>query len=465
VLVAQRPFIHLNTRFILSGSFSAIYAVLAFASALSTKATISRPAPAFGDGFDDTPCPALDPTEVQDFANEDISRIQGNIAKALARKAPFTDVLAGGTLASGVSTEVRSIVQERAVLNQSLIRPEFLPDRDMCGEVGEAAEVGSTEYTYFLATNRGMGPLVCVKGMRDAFEGSYLAAEDALKKQIIQLTNADVRATLVDRSGTKLVVKSGATFSDMYSGDSQQVDTPFTTDVGLPDAPINFKLLEYLSIFQRENLLVEGFEGNQSEPLLKFLGSQEIISRLRDEAGVATNHQYLAAGSYQIGKDQLVRYTWEGPYRGYAFGIDPQPLRFSEVDDDGQPVFLEPEVARNTSKGVAARVNPAWARARFEIALVIGADSFARLTPAQYTGEGSFRFPSQVSNGELMFQVIKDNCKNVWGDFGRHFYQISRAYKPMRPHAVTAIAFKRAVADFGLSPVDDFADYSSADSL
>jgi hypothetical protein len=64
-----------------------------------------------------------------------------------------------------------------------------------------------------------------------------------------------------------------------------------------------------------------------------------------------------------------------------------------------------------------------------------------------------------------MFQVIKDNCKNVWGDFGRHFYQISRAYKPMRPHAVTAIAFKRAVADFGLSPVDDFADYSSADSL
>jgi hypothetical protein len=114
---------------------------------------------------------------------------------------------------------------------------------------------------------------------------------------------------------------------------------------------------------------------------------------------------------------------------------------------------------------VASRINPAWARARFEIALVIGAESFARLTPAQYTGEGSFRFPAQVSNGEMKFKVIEDNCKNAWGDFGRHFYQIQRAYKPMRPHAVTAIAFKRAVTDFALSPVTDFSDYSSTDSL
>ena len=448
---------------ILIGSIAAF---LPADAALRSKATITEPTPAFGDGFDDTACPALDPADVQDFANSDTNRIQGNIARALARKAPFVDILAGGTLASGVSQTVRSIVQERAVLNQSLVRPQFRPDKDMCGEVGEAAEVGSTEYSYFLATNRGMGPLVCVKGMRDAFEGSYLAAEDALKKQIVHLVNADVRATLTDRSGTKLVVKSGTTFGQMFSGDSQQIDTPFATDdVGLPDSPVNFELLEYLSIFMRENLLVEGFEGAQSEPLLRFIGSQEINSRLRKEAGIREDHRYLAAGSYAIGKDALLRYTWEGPYKGYAFGIDPQPLRFSELDEDGQPLFLEPEIAKQTSKGVAARVNPAWARARFEIALVVGADSFARLTPAQYTGEGSFKFPSQVSTGELMFQVIKDNCRNVWGDFGRHFYQIQRAYKPMRPHAVCAIAFKRAVADFALTPVSDFADYTSTDSL
>lgn len=454
-----RPFqVKNNLTLILIGGIAAL---LPFSSySLPSAAASIIPIPAFGD---DDP---LVPSDVQDFANKDINRIVGNIAKALTRKAPFVDILAGGTIAAGVSDTVRSIVSERAVMNQSLVRPEFIPDKDMCGKTGEGADVGSTEYSYFLGTNRGMGPLVCVKGMRNAFEGSYLAAEDSLKKQIIHIVNTDVRATLVDRSGTKLVVKSGKTFSQMYSGDSQAIDTPFATaDVGLPDSPINFKLLEYLSIFQRENLLVDGFEGPATEPLLKFLGSQEIISRLRDEAGITQNHQYLAAGSYALGKDTLTRYTWEGPYRGYAFGIDPQPLRFSELNADGQPKFIEPEIARKSTKGVAARVNPLWARARFEIALVVGADSFARLTPAQYTGEGSFKFPSQVSMGEMMFQVIKDNGNNVWGDFGRHFYQISRAYKPMRPHAVTAIAFKRAVADFQLNPVNDFSDYSSTDSL
>lgn len=441
-------------------------AALVFNPGLKSSAVASIPVPSFGDGYDDTSCPALDPDDVTDFANSDTNRIQGNIARALARKTPFVDILSGGTIAAGVSDTVRSIVQERAVLNQSLVRPSFRPDKEMCGEVGEAAETGSTEYSYFLATNRGMGPLVCVKGMRNSFEGSYLAAEDSLKKQIVQLVNADVRATLVDRSGCKLVVRSGKTFNQMFTGDSQAVDTAFETNIGTPDSPVNFDLLEYLSQFMRESLLVDGFEGAQSEPLLRFIGSQEINTRLRKEAGIREDHRYLAAGSYQIGKDALLKYTWEGPYRGYAFGIDPQPLRFSALDDDGQPLFLEPEVARNTSKGVGARVNPAWARARFEIALVVGADSFARLTPAQYTGEGSFKFPSQVSMGELMFQVIKDNCKNVWGDFGRHFYQIQRAYKPMRPHAVCAIAFKRATADFALSPVGDFADYSSSvDSL
>lgn len=445
---------------ILLGSIAAFLPFTGFRS----NAVPTMPVPAFGDGFDDSACPALDPADVVEFTSSDTNRIVGNISRALARKTPYTDILAGGTIAAGMSQTVRSVVQERAVLNQSLVRPQFRPDVAMCGEVGEAAEVGTTEYSYFLATNRGMGPLVCVKGMRDEFEGSYLAAEDALKKQTVQLVNSDIRATLTDRSGSKLVVKAGKTFNQMYTGDSQAIDTPFTTDF-LPDAPVNFALLDDLSTFLREGLLVDGFEGNQSEPLLKFIGSQEINRRLRQEIGIREDHRYLAAGSYQIGKDSLLKYTWEGPYRGYAFGIDTQPLRYSQVDDDGQPLFLEPEIARRSTKGSAARINPAWMRARYEVALVVGADSFARLTPAQYTGEGSFKFPSQVTSGELMFQVIKDNCRNVWGDFGRHFYQIQRAIKPMRPHAVCAIAFKRAQSDYGLTAVSDFADYSSTDSL
>lgn len=447
---------HLKTHLILFASIAAASVAFSAASASPTP-IFATPQLAYGDDA------ALNTADVQDFGNRDVNRIRGNIAKVLARKAPYNDVLDGGTLENGVSDVVRAIVQERAVLNQSLVRPEFTNDTDICGKTGEAAQVGSTEYSYRLQTNRGMGPLVCVKGMRHAFEGSYTTAEDALKKQITMLSNSDVRATLVDRCGVKLVVKTGMTHAQMFDGDQQRIDQAFPTFV--PDAPLNFKLLQYHGQFVRENFQVEGFEGTASEPLLKFIGSQEIIDRLRDEADVKQNHQYLAAGSYKLGEQQLTRYTWEGPYRGFAFGVDPQPLRFSVLNGSGQPLFIEPEIAVNTTKGVAARVNPAWVRARYEIALLVGANSFRRLTPAQYTGEGSWKFPAQVAMGELMWQVIKDNSSNVWGDYGRHFYQLSRAYRPERPHAVTAIAYKRAVADFGLVAVSDYSDYSSTDSL
>lgn len=427
---------------------------------LAHNAVIGTPQIAYGD---DAP---LDPADVQDFAAHDVNRIQGNIARCLARKAPWLDILEGGSIKSGVSQVQRAVVQERAVLNESLVRPNFTPDIDIAGETGMASQVGSTEYSYFLGTIRGMGPLVNVKQMRDAFETSYSTSEEAIKKQIVQLMNADVRGTLVDRSGCKIVFKSNTTFNDMFTGDAQAIDTPFETKLGLPDSPLTFKLLEFTSIFLRENLLVEGFEGTQTEPLLKFIGSQEIISRLRDEANVSTIHQYLEAGHYQMGPDALTKYTWEGPYRGYAFGIDPQPLRFSSIDTDGQPLYIEPEIAVKTSNGVAARINPAWAKALYEVGVVVGANSFRRLSPEQYNGEGTYKFPAQISMGELQFRVIEDNSKNVWRDYGRHFYQIQRAYRAERPHAICPIIYKRAQVDFGASPVGNVvSDYSSADSL
>ena len=236
-------------------------------------------------GANETP---LDPTTVQNFGNKDVNRIQGNIAKALARGNPFLDVLDGGTIPANVSDVQRTIVQERAVLNQSLVRPAFIDDITAPGTTGESAEVGTTNYTFKLQTLRGMGPLVAIQGMRNTFEGSYTAAEDALKKQIVNLNNSDVRITMVDYSGCKLVCNSQVSFDKMFMGDMQAISTPWTTEnIGVPDSPVNFKLLEYLGIYVRENLLVEGFEGNASEPLLKFIGSQEIINRLRDEEGRA----------------------------------------------------------------------------------------------------------------------------------------------------------------------------------
>lgn len=414
------------------------------------------PAPAYGS--------EIVPGDVQDFATRDLNRLQGNVIRALTRKSPYIDILDGGTMDAGVSDTQRVVVQERAVLNQSLVRPTFTADKNMCGQSGVAAEVGSTEYSYSLETNRGKGPLVCIKGMWSAFKTAYSAAEDSLKKQVIQLNNSDIRIHLVDRSGCKLVVQNGATFASMFDGDSQRIDTPFP-NVGVPNARPTVKLLQYLARFLREDLLVEPWEGKAAEPILKFIGEQELIDLLRDEANVREDHRYIAAGSYDIGKNTLMRYTWEGPYRGIAYGIDPQPLRFNLLSAQAQPVYIEPEVTVETDNGVGSRVNPSWVRAKFAVGILMGMNSFKKLAPQTYTGEGTFSFPAQTVTGNLLWRNIQDNDNNVWQDFGRHYYQFTRAYVPTRPHAVCAISYAREQVDFGLTTISGFGNWSATGSL
>lgn len=408
----------------------------------------------------------IDPAEVQDFASKDTSRLRGQVIRAVVQSSPYVDVLEGGTLESGVSDEQRVVIQERASLNQSLVRPSYTRDTEVCGTTGPAAEVGSTEYTYYLETLRGKGPLVCIHGMWSAFKTAYAAAEQSLRGALVQLNNADVRATLVDRSGCKLVCRTASSFDDMFDGTMQAIDTAFPVGVGVPNALPTFKLLQSLGRYMREVLLVEPWAGNQGEPVLRIIGSQEVIDYLRDDAEVRTDHRYLAAGQFENGRKPLVRYLWEGPYRGWSFGVDPQPLRYNEVDPTtGQPIFIEPESQVEVDNKVAARPNPLWVRARYEVAVAMGRMSFMKLAPEVYTGEGTFKFPAQGFSGELKWKNIEDNDQNFWADFGQHQYQFSRAYKPVRPHAVCAIAYARQQVDFGLSAITSFGNYSATGSL
>lgn len=416
-------------------------------------ATFYVPAPAYGE---------IDPTTVQDFAAKDVNRLRGQVIRAVVQKSPWVDVLEGGTLESGISDVQRISVQERAAINQSLVRPSFTLDTQVCGTTGAEAEVGETEYTYQLATNRGKGPLVCIKGMWSAFKTAYAAAEQSIRSQIVQLNNADVRINLVDRSGCKVVCQSGASFSQMFDGGVQAIDTPFPTLT--PNALPNIKLLQAISRYMREVLLVETWDAAGGEMTFKLIGSSDMIDFLRDDADVRSDQRYIAAGSYNIGKDNLIRYTWEGPYRGLQFGIDPEPLRFDTMTD-GVPNYIEPQIQIQTTKGIANRPNPQWVRAKYEVCVLMGKQSFMKLAPETYTGEGSWKFPAQGVSGELMWLNQRDNDKNVWQDFGRHYYQFSRAYKPIRPHAVCAIAYARQQVNFSLAAITDQGDWSSTASL
>jgi len=400
-----------------------------------------------------TNCIAL--SAVQDFASKDTNRIVGQIARVLARKSPYINSLDGGTLPN-VSDTVVSVVEEMSIPNAAsvstygaLAAPLFVNDVSMCGVGATADQVGTTTYSYQLETLRGAGPRVCVKQARTAFKGSYLQAQVSLEKTIMQIINADIRYQLLIKSGIKYTVNSTKGFNASMSGDMQVLSTPWAIDTGTtrtsPDAPLNFKTLYRIGTFMREEMLAEPFQSKDGEFFQVMLGA-DAIEGLRNDADVKEDLIALTTGSFKLGEESISGYQFEG-YRGFAFGIDQQPLRATGFNADGSLALVSPITSTAVSNGFGQRRNTAWVNAPYEVGFVIAGDSFKRLVPEQNLGEGTFKFAPQLSMGELEWTMIRDNCDNLYLDYGQHIYQIQRAMQPIRPQNVCPVLYKRCPFD------------------
>ena len=379
---------------------------------------------------------------IQNFASKDVNRIIGQIGRVLARKSPYINSIDGGTLPN-VSDVVRSVVEEMAVPAASLAAPQFVADTTLCGVGATPDQVGSTEYQFQLETLRGAGPRVCVKQARTAFKGSYLQAQVSLEKTILQLINADIRYQYLKLSGIKFVVNTTQTFTQNLTGDMQQLSTQFAPI--LPDGPMNFKTLYKIGSFMREEMLAEPFATRDGE-FFQVMASADQIENFRNDADVKEDLNYLSAGSFKLGEESISGYQFMG-YRGFAFGIDQQPLRATGFDVSGDLILVNPIISQPVDNGFAQRRNPAWVNAPYEVMFVIAGEAFKRLVPESYTGEGTFKFAPQLAMGELEWTYFRDNDCNLYGDFGQHIYQISRAIQPIRPQNVCAIVYKRCPYD------------------
>lgn len=396
----------------------------------------------------------ITPAEISDIAQKDTQRLVGTVAKCLAANSPFINLLEGGTFPSGVSDEQRTAIQMPAAPGDSLAIPTFVNDTAVCGTVGSQDLTDAINYIYRLKSKRGFGPRICVKQGYAAFKTSYTAAEDSLNKLITQYINADVRAQLYLQSGSKFVAASGYCFEDLFTGgDFPDVGVQFAQV--LPTTPITFKALHYLARHLKEDLWADQWEaGGKAQPHFRFIGSSDIIESLRNEIGVEKVMIGLAGGSYKLGEATLSGYSWETApaYRGLAFGVDQTPLRATGFNQDGTLALVNPRlvVTDAVNNRAYSKTNPAWLEAEYEVGFLVAPMSFKRLVPEKYIGEGSFKFAPQMHMGELEWHYIKDNDCNVWGDYGWHIYQISRAYQPQRPHHIIPILYKRCKADLGL---------------
>jgi hypothetical protein len=326
----------------------------------------------------------------------------------------------------------------------------------LCGTVGLQDLTDAIDFTTRLEGKRGFGPRVCVKKGYSAFKSSYLAAEDSMKKLVTQYINSDIRAQLYLRSASKFNATKGYDFNSLFTGGSE-------TDVGVkftplnPTGPVSFKALHTIARYMKEALFAETF-GDGQKGMFRFIGSSDIIESFRAETGVKEILVALTNGHYRLGEVAVSGYSFEESpaYRGISFAVDQRPLRASAIAGDGTPTLVDPVViVTNASKNTAyAKVNPAWLTAPYEIGFLFADNSFNRLVPERYVGEGSFKFAPQLHMGELDWHYIIDNDCNTFGDYGWHKYQITRAYQPVRPQHVVPIIYKRCLADLGLPDCD-----------
>lgn len=331
-----------------------------------------------------------------------------------------------------------------------MVRPVFMPATDSCGVSGFTQEVGNTEFTYTNGNAKYLGPKICVKSTRTAFPDSYRMAATSLREIMRLKHGADIRANYLDYGGCKLVVDSTATFGQAFSGGINTLGVPSAAGgatgqfaARTPDSPVTHRLLEYLAGHLLENLNVQPYRTEEGRPYFKWVGSLDSIQGFKDELGASLDLRAMTTGQYDMGYQSMKSYSWDGPYRGIAHGIDPMPLRANTITN-GVPTILEPYTRTAVTNGFSGRPSTTHRDGTYEIGFLCGEPSFQRLVPT-YQQVPGFSFPNQLVNGQLEFKVLEDSSNaNFWGEFGLHRWQVERAFKPLVPHAVCAVLYRRA---------------------
>lgn len=383
--------------------------------------------------------------------SRDPQRLYGPIAKSLLTQVPYISALKSGTFPASVSATLLSVAQGRPYLQTSLANPSFTSMLNLCGSCSlNVDQNGTNQYSYEAQINQGMSDKICLNQGFSAFLGSLTAQLEAYQSGVTELINSDVRWTLFQRSGVKMVVQAGQSLTNQVYGGEYNIDEPVPAVNSTGE--LTFSLLQSLNRYMRSALRAKPF-GAGANAHARLIGSPDLLDILRDDLGGAAGPGganivpigQLAAGGDKTAVDGLKSYMFEPLYRGIQLGEDPIPLRLNWNGSAYVPV--DPNTSYSATVGTVSIVSDAWLNASHEVAFLMYDGSFERQVPAPWTGEGKIRFQRQLFGGEIQFMNHPDMTSNMFGDYGVMAYRIGRAYRPIYPWFVVPIIYKRCKQD------------------
>jgi hypothetical protein len=384
------------------------------------------------------------------FFSADPVRLYGPIAKALSSEVPYISVLKSGTFPASVSAVLSAVAQGRPYLGTSLANPSFTPMLNLCGSCSIPIDQnGTNQFQYNAEINNGISDKICLNQGFSAFLGSLMAQLEAYQQGVVELINADIRWSLFNACGVKVVVQPGLSAASMITGGEYSYNTPIPAVES--EATLPFALLQAINRYLRTVVRCTPFGAGDARHA-RFIGSPDLLDSLRNDLGGAAGPGglsggpqvplgYVAAGGNKMAQEAITGYMFTPTYRGIKFGEDPLPLR---LDWNGSSYFpVDPNAAYSATVGTVSIASQAWINASHEVSFMFYDKSFERQVPAPWTGEGKAKFERQMFGGEIQFKNHPDMNANLWGDWGVMAYRIGRAYKPVTPWNCTAIISKR----------------------
>ena len=386
-----------------------------------------------------------------EFFAENFNLIVGNINDALYSSTPYVDILGEATWGHNLSEVKRKVMQGEAAYAHSLINPQFIDAHSNCGTPDvPREEMGKVEFQYTFSVLPLSGGTVCMNIARDAFKGSINTAVNSLKNDIIQYKNSDIRWNMLSLSGLKASCIAGVSFESTISGGNSEyaisAQDPTTTGK-TPNATLTYNYLKRIATRLRNDLKAESIGQLFAGRTLRFIGSQEILDKLRNEAnvgqvGIGNRLNYLAAGGDKEAQKEIRNYHWSLDFYDIEAGVDPMVLRFN-IGAAGQIEYVEPRIAVAGATGDRySVVNPDWQHAIGEIAMLVADRTLIYMTSSQNLSEGLVTFNSVPLGGEVSW-FVSQGQDNKYRNKGELIAQLGRAYEPQYPGHIAVIYYLR----------------------
>lgn len=389
----------------------------------------------------------IDIGQANDFLSADENRISGRIARSLAINSPWMNVLETGTFRAGISCVQRSIVAE--AIAPALSQCATVWGAFTCDRPAQTVCFGSTEYQYAPEQYFEKSCPLCLQTSFCAFRNAIRNVEMSYTDHIATLWNSWIRAKIFALSATKVVADSTATSFD------QNVARGFATNFPAgrtPNSPLTFKFLKFIANYLTHSLLA-GSEfkwGNGAMGSFRLITDQQTIDNFRDDNNIRLDLRAIAAGCCDKGERMLGAYSWLGPWQGIEFAVDQSIIRVAGVRPDGTVCCVEPFLSEAATKGTKRVINPAWLAAPYQISFLMAKGTFIREIPEEFLGEGMTRFERQNWGGKITWHNVIDNCDNITGNKGFHYWNLAAAFRPERPEFAIPILHTRCPDDMGL---------------